>query len=103
MREIIIHLKKVYCQSIGVEYIYIRDAKERNWIKNYIHQNDNQPNFSPAQKKQILKKLNEAVAFESFLHTKYVGQKRFSLEGGESLIPALDALVEYGSTLNIKL
>jgi len=102
LKDIIAHLKKVYCQSIGVEYMYIRDPKERNWIKNYIHQNDNQPRFSLNQKKQILKKLNEAVAFESFLHTKYVGQKRFSLEGAEALIPALDALVEYGSTLNIK-
>ena len=102
LKNIISHLKKVYCQSIGVEYMYIRDSKERNWIKNYIHQNDNQPNFNPDQKKQILKKLNEAVAFESFLHTKYVGQKRFSLEGGEALIPALDALVEFSSALNVK-
>ena len=70
LKNIISHLKKVYCQSIGVEYMYIRDPKERNWIKNYIHQNDNQPNFTPDQKKQILKKLNEAVAFENFLHTK---------------------------------
>jgi len=102
LKDIISHLQKVYCQSIGVEYMYIRDIKERNWIKNFIHQNDNQPNFTLDQKKQILKKLNEAVAFENFLHTKYVGQKRFSLEGGEALIPALDAIVEYGSTLNIK-
>jgi 2-oxoglutarate dehydrogenase E1 component len=82
--------------------MYIRNSSERNWIKNYIHKNDNQPSFSLDQKKQMLKKLNEAVAFESFIHTKYVGQKRFSLEGGESLIPALDALVEYGSIMNIK-
>ena len=102
LKGIIAHLKMVYCESIGVEYVYIRDPKERDWIKNFIHQNDNHPKFSPGQKKQILKKLNEAVAFESFLHTKYVGQKRFSLEGGEALIPALDALVEYGSTLNVK-
>ena len=102
LRAIIVHLKRVYCQSIGIEFMYIRDTKERNWIKDFIHQNDNQPSFDLSQKKQILKKLNEAVAFESFLHTKYVGQKRFSLEGGEALIPALDALVEYGSTLNIK-
>ena len=102
LKNIVAHLKKVYCQSIGVEYMYIRDPKERDWIQNYIHQNDNQAKFSLDQKKQILKKLNEAVAFESFLHTKYVGQKRFSLEGAEALIPALDALVEYGSTINIK-
>ena len=102
LSDIIIHLNKVYCQSIGVEYMYIRNSDERNWIKNYIHKNDNQPKFSLEQKKQMLKKLNEAVAFESFIHTKYVGQKRFSLEGGEALIPALDALVEYGSILNIQ-
>ena len=102
LKVIVEHLKKVYCQSIGVEYMYIRDPKERDWIQNYIHQNDNQAKFNLEQKKQILKKLNEAVAFESFLHTKYVGQKRFSLEGAEALIPALDALVEYGSTINIK-
>ena len=102
LSDIVIHLNKVYCQSIGVEYMYIRNSSERNWIKNYIHKNDNQPSFSLDQKKQMLKKLNEAVAFESFIHTKYVGQKRFSLEGGESLIPALDALVEYGSIMNIK-
>jgi 2-oxoglutarate dehydrogenase E1 component len=102
LSDIVIHLNKVYCQSIGVEYMYIRNSSERNWIKNYIHKNDNQPSFSLDQKKQMLKKLNEAVAFESFIHTKYVGQKRFSLEGGEALIPALDALVEYGSIMNIK-
>ena len=102
LKAIVGHLKKVYCESIGVEYMYIRDPKERDWIQNYIHQNDNQAKFNLDQKKQILKKLNEAVAFESFLHTKYVGQKRFSLEGAEALIPALDALVEYGSTINIK-
>ena len=72
-------LKKVYCQSIGVEYMYIRDPKERNWIKIIFTQNDNQPNFTPDQK-QILKKLNEAVAFENFLHTKYVGQNVFPLK-----------------------
>ncbi|MAZ31392.1 MAG: 2-oxoglutarate dehydrogenase E1 component [Flavobacteriales bacterium] len=102
LSDIVIHLNKVYCQSIGVEYMYIRNSSERNWIKNYIHKNDNQPLFTLNQKKQMLKKLNEAVAFESFIHTKYVGQKRFSLEGGEALIPALDALVEYGSIMNIK-
>ena len=102
LSDIVIHLNKVYCQSLGVEYMYIRNSSERNWIKNYIHKNDNQPLFTLDQKKQMLKKLNEAVAFESFIHTKYVGQKRFSLEGGEALIPALDALVEYGSIMNIK-
>ncbi len=65
-----------------------------NWIQQRLHVNGNHPKFSQEQKKHILKKLNQAVSFENFLHTKYVGQKRFSLEGGESLIPALDAVVE---------
>ena len=92
--DIIKHLDNVYCQSIGVEFMYIRDPKVQEWIKNRLDINDNQPNFSADQKKHILKKLNEAVSFENFLHTKYVGQKRFSLEGCEAAIPALDALIE---------
>lgn len=92
--DIIKHLENVYCQSIGVEFMYIRDPKVQDWIKNRLDINDNQPNFSADQKKHILKKLNEAVSFENFLHTKYVGQKRFSLEGCEATIPALDALIE---------
>ena len=91
---IIEHLERVYCDSIGVEYMYIRNHEKLNWIQQRLHINDNHPNFSDDQKKHILKKLNQAVSFENFLHTKYVGQKRFSLEGGESLIPALDAVVE---------
>lgn len=94
LRAIVDHLNKVYCNHIGVEYMYIRDAETRKWIQNRLSVNENQPQFSAEQKKHILAKLNEAVSFENFLHTKYVGQKRFSLEGGESLIPALDALIE---------
>jgi 2-oxoglutarate dehydrogenase E1 component len=94
LADIIKHLESVYCQSIGVEYMYIREPKVLEWIKNRLDVNDNQPKFSADQKKHILKKLNEAISFETFLHTKYVGQKRFSLEGCESAIPALDALVE---------
>ena len=94
LTEIIAHLEQIYCDSIGVEYMYIRDPEKVNWIQERLHINNNHPNFSKEQKKHILKKLNQAVSFETFLHTKYVGQKRFSLEGGESLIPALDAVVE---------
>ena len=93
LATIIDHLQKTYCESIGVEYMYIRNVEKKEWIKKRLHQNENQPNFNSEQKKHILNKLNQAVSFENFLHTKYVGQKRFSLEGGESLIPALDALV----------
>ncbi|MGV7106616.1 2-oxoglutarate dehydrogenase E1 component [Flavobacterium sp. U410] len=94
LAEIIKHLERVYCQSIGIEFMYIRDPEIQDWIKNRLDINDNQPSFSPDQKKNILRKLNEAVSFETFLHTKYVGQKRFSLEGCEAAIPALDALIE---------
>jgi len=94
LAQIVDHLKKVYCSHTGIEYMYIRDPKTRQWIQNRLSVNQNQPDFNAEQKKAILGKLNEAVSFENFLHTKYVGQKRFSLEGGESLIPALDALIE---------
>ena len=102
LKVIVEHLEKVYCQSIGVEYMYIRDSKEIEWIKNRLHKNSNTPTFKANQKKHILHKLNQAVAFESFLHKKFVGQKRFSLEGAESLIPALDALVEHSSELGVE-
>ena len=94
LTKIIENLEQIYCDSIGVEYMYIRDPEKVNWIQQRLNINNNHPNFSVEQKKHILKKLNQAVSFENFLHTKYVGQKRFSLEGGESLIPALDAVVE---------
>ncbi|MDG1761594.1 MAG: 2-oxoglutarate dehydrogenase E1 component [Flavobacteriaceae bacterium] len=102
LADIIIHLQRIYCDSIGIEYLYIRNPERVRWIQNRLHQNENHPSFSEEQKKHILKKLTQAVAFEGFLHTKYVGQKRFSLEGGESLIPALDALVEHGALQGIK-
>jgi len=94
LQEIIKHLDSIYCQHIGVEYMYIRNPEVVEWIQNKIGINDNQPNFTANEKLAILNKLNQAVSFENFLHTKYVGQKRFSLEGGESIIPALDALIE---------
>ena len=82
--------------------MYIRNPEKRKWIQNWINKNDNHPTFSPNQKKHILKKLVQAVSFENFLHTKYVGQKRFSLEGGESLIPALDSLIESAANLGVE-
>jgi len=102
LRVIINHLEKVYCQSIGIEYMYIRDPDEIEWIKNRLHHNSNTPDFEIKQKTHILQKLNQAVAFENFLHKKFVGQKRFSLEGAESLIPALDVLIEHSSALGVE-
>ena len=94
LRQILVHLQNMYCQHIGIEYMHMENPVFVNWVQDRINANDNQPNFNAEQKKHILGKLNEAVSFENFLHTKYVGQKRFSLEGGESLIPALDAVIE---------
>ena len=91
---IISHLEEIYCDSIGVEYMYIRKPEIISWIQKKLNINNNQPKFSSFQKRKLMTKLIEAVSFENFLHTKYVGQKRFSLEGGESLIPALDILIE---------
>lgn len=101
LREIVEHLQRIYCDSIGVEYMYIRNPGRVQWIQDWINVNANHPQFTEEQKKYILKKLNQAVSFESFLHTKYVGQKRFSLEGNESLIPAVDAIVEKAAEMGV--
>ncbi|WP_420402094.1 2-oxoglutarate dehydrogenase E1 component [Flagellimonas sp.] len=102
LKNIVAHLERIYCDAIGVEYMYIRTPERIQWIQDWLNVNDNHPNFSPEQKKNILRKLNEAVSFEGFLHTKYVGQKRFSLEGGESLIPALDVIIEKAADAGVK-
>jgi len=94
LSEIIKHLEAIYCDSIGVEYMYIRKPEEIKWIQDWININDNHPSFSSGEKKQLLSKLNEAVSFETFMHSKYVGQKRFSVEGNETLIPGLNFLME---------
>lgn len=101
LKEIIAHLEQTYCQSIGIEYTYIRKPEEVEWIKNKIELK-NRLHLSSEDKKHVLKKLNQAVVFEQFLHKKFVGQKRFSLEGNEALIPALDAIVERGADMGIK-
>ena len=102
LRIIIQHLTEIYCDSIGIEYMYIRNPRIIDWIQNKLNINNNHPKLSVDQKKQLLGKLVEAVLFENFLHTKYVGQKRFSLEGGESLIPALDILIEIAADKGVK-
>jgi len=95
LRQIITHLENIYCSSIGMEYMYLRNPEVIKWWQEQLNKNDNQPNFSVETKKYILSKLNHAVTFENFLQTKYVGQKRFSLEGGESLIPAISNVLFY--------
>lgn len=101
LKDIVAHLEATYCDSIGVEYTYIRKPSEVEWLQEKIEKGTNRTKFSVNQKQQILKKLNQAVVFEQFLDKKYVGQKRFSLQGAEVLIPALDAVVETGATLGV--
>ena len=102
LQNIIIHLERIYCTSIGIEYMYIRTPERIKWIQYYLNKNDNKPELSKDEKKHILKKLIQANNFETFLHKKYVGQKRFSLEGGESLIPALDSIIELAAEKGVK-
>ena len=102
LKDIISHLEETYCQSVGAEYEYIRNPEVINWLQSRMEGSKNHQSFSIDEKKRILHKLNEAVAFENFLHTKFTGQKRFSLEGAESAIPALDAVIDAGAELGIK-
>lgn len=102
LKDIIAHLDQTYCQSIGAEYMYIRTPEVLDWLQKKMEKSLNTPKYSTDEKKEILNKLNQAVVFESFLHTKFVGQKRFSLEGAEATIPALDAICEKGADTGIE-
>ena len=93
LRELIAALQATYCRKIGVEYMHIRNPEVRKWLQERMEPTRNRPNFDLKQKRRIIYKLNAAELFETFLHTHYVGQKRFSLEGGEMLIPLLDAII----------
>ncbi|GGZ22165.1 2-oxoglutarate dehydrogenase subunit E1 [Echinicola pacifica] len=99
LSKILDSLKKIYEGSMGFEFLYIRDPEMLNWLKEKIEKEALTFNPPDEEKKRILYKLNEAVVFENFLHTKYLGQKRFSLEGGESTIPFLDAVINYSADL----
>ncbi|WP_411897382.1 2-oxoglutarate dehydrogenase E1 component [Elizabethkingia occulta] len=101
LSEIIRHLQNIYCDSIGVEYMYIKNVEERDFIRQWLQVNENHAKLSPEEKKHVLQRLNQAVAFENYLHTKFVGQKRFSLEGLEALIPALDQVITKSSQLGV--
>src|SRR5690606_37773008 len=84
-------LRDAYCRTVGIEYMHIQEPDQKRWIQDRVEV-EAEP-ATPEQRLRILRKLNEAESFEAFLHTKYVGQKRFGLEGAESLIPLLDALL----------
>jgi len=92
LRDILGVLRDTYCRRVGIEYMHIQDPEERRWIQDRVERKYEKP--SAEEQKHILNRLNAAEAFETFLQTKYVGQKRFSLEGGESLIPLLDEILQ---------
>ncbi len=102
LSDIVAFLTQTYCGSVGAEYKYVRTPEVVQWIERKMESVRNTPNFSANEKNRILVKLNEAVGFENFLGTKFLGQKRFSLEGAEALIPALDSVIEKGSALGIE-
>jgi len=102
LKTIIDHLQQTYCQSIGAEYMYIRSPEIVEWLQHRMESTKNKPAFDRAKKKQVLTKLIEAVHFEQFIRKRFPGQKRFSLEGCETLIPALDAAIEHGAALGVR-
>lgn len=102
LKDIIAFLQQTYCGPIGVEYKYLRTPEVLKWLEDKMEGERNTPNLSKEDKLDVLKKLNHAVVFESFLGTKFLGQKRFSLEGAEALIPALDSVIEKGAELGIE-
>jgi len=101
LRRIVDHLKKSYATHVGSEFAYINDEQKLNWLTNAIEKTFHEP-LDLSKKKRILEKLNQGVMFEKFLHTKYIGQKRFSLEGGETTIAALDAIINTGAEMGVE-
>ncbi len=102
LRDIYEALNQTYCHSIGVEYMHITNPHETQWLKQRMESNCAQPNFSPEVKKRILEKLTAAEGLEKYLGRRFVGQKRFSLEGGDSLIPLLDEVVQNAGEQGVK-
>jgi 2-oxoglutarate dehydrogenase E1 component len=102
LRDIIATLHDTYCGNVGSEYIYIQETEIRRWIQKRLEPDRFQIKLQRQQKLRILEKIFEAEGFEHFLHTRYIGQKRFSLEGGETLIPALDTIIEQGAEFGFK-
>ena len=102
LRDIVAHLKATYCGTVAVEYQHIQDRTVRHWMRREVETGRNQPVLTKDEKRRILMKLNQAEMLESFIHTKFLGQKRFSLEGGEATIPALDTVLELAPELGAK-
>src|SRR5512143_1624534 len=102
MREIVAILRRTYCQTLGVEFMHISNAAQKSWIQERIEGRDKEIHFTREGKRAILNKLVEAEGFEKFLDVKYTGTKRFGLDGGESLIPALEQIIKRGGNLGVK-
>ena len=102
LRQIRDHLRQTYAETVGAEYMFIRSPEKLKWLSERMESTRNLTEYSPELKKEIFMHLKKAVGFEKFIHRKFVGQKRFSLEGAEVLIPALIATIEKGSNLNVK-
>ncbi|MDP9127831.1 MAG: 2-oxoglutarate dehydrogenase E1 component, partial [Pseudomonadota bacterium] len=102
MRQIMERLRATYCGSIGFEYLHIQDPEHVAWLQKQIEGNESRQPYTPAAKRQILQRLTAGESFEKFLATKFVGVKRFGLEGGEAMIPALDAAIARGATLGLR-
>tara|TARA_B100000287_G_scaffold376950_1_gene378443 strand:+ start:740 stop:3622 length:2883 start_codon:yes stop_codon:yes gene_type:complete len=102
VREILSFLRKTYCGPIGYEFMHISNPKERKWFRDRIEKDENALKFTKTGKVAILNRLIHAEGFEKFLHTKYIGTKRFGLDGGESLIPALEQIIKVGGQSKIK-
>ena len=102
IKEILAFLKKTYCGSLGYEYMHISNPTERRWFRKRIEKPEDDFNFTKNGKEAILNKLIQAEGFEKFLHTKYVGTKRFGLDGGESLIPALEQIIKISGQSQVK-
>jgi 2-oxoglutarate dehydrogenase E1 component len=94
LKEIIANLRETYCRSIGVEYMHLQDPDERRWLQERMEPTGNRPQLDASEKSRILEKLCQSAAFEQFLNKKYVAVTRFSLEGGDAVIPLMDALVD---------
>ena len=102
LRKLIENLRKTYCGQLGVEYTHIQNTDMRRWLQARMEPNCNQPSFQRSQKIRILRRLLKAELFEKFLHTRFLGQKRFSLEGAETMIPLIDAIVEKCGALDLR-
>ena len=102
LREIMQRLRRIYCGSVGAEYMYISDIAQKRWIQARLEGPDGEPKYSAEARRRILERLTAAEGLERYLHTKYVGQKRFSLEGGETLIPLLHHLLQRAGEQGVK-